>query len=58
MCVCPQCVFNHDGNMFAAVNKKVIHVYNIRTGKKLDLNAHLKKVSTNSFFFHILLAIL
>ncbi|XP_017309295.1 cilia- and flagella-associated protein 57 isoform X2 [Ictalurus punctatus] len=43
---CTECVFNHDGNMFAAVNKKVIHVYNIRTGKKLDLNAHLKKVQS------------
>ncbi|XP_034157779.2 cilia- and flagella-associated protein 57-like [Pangasianodon hypophthalmus] len=43
---CTECVFNHDGNMFAAVNKNVIHIYNIRTGEKLDLNGHRKKVQT------------
>ncbi|MCI4395800.1 hypothetical protein PGIGA_G00196230 [Pangasianodon gigas] len=41
---CNECVFNHDGNMFAAVSSNVIHIYNIRTHKKVDLRGHLKKV--------------
>ncbi|MCJ8750012.1 hypothetical protein PDJAM_G00194050 [Pangasius djambal] len=41
---CNVCAFNHDGNMFAAVSSNVIHIYNIRTHKKVDLKGHLKKV--------------
>lgn len=44
-CVCPQCVFNHDGNLFAAITGKVIHIYNVRTQKKVELTGHDKKVS-------------
>ncbi|XP_058249353.1 cilia- and flagella-associated protein 57-like [Hemibagrus wyckioides] len=39
-----QCVFNHDGNLFAAITGKVIHVYNVRTQKKVELTGHRKKV--------------
>ncbi|GAA6099387.1 cilia- and flagella-associated protein 57-like isoform X2 [Tachysurus ichikawai] len=43
---CTECVFNHDGNKFAAVNQNVITIYNIRTQKKMDLNGHHKKVQS------------
>ncbi|XP_060758433.1 cilia- and flagella-associated protein 57-like [Neoarius graeffei] len=43
---CTECVFNHDGNMFAAIEKNVIYVYNIRTFEKLDLMGHRKKVQS------------
>ncbi|KAM9494283.1 uncharacterized protein Hap1MRO34_004213 [Clarias gariepinus] len=41
-----ECVFNHDGNMFAAVSNDVIHVYNIKTSKKIELKGHTEKVSS------------
>lgn len=44
--MCPQCVFNHDGNVFAAVSDKLINICNIRTGEKVHLNGHINKVST------------
>ncbi|KAI5627246.1 cilia- and flagella-associated protein 57 [Silurus asotus] len=43
---CTECVLNHDCNMFAAVIKNMIHVYNIRTYKKLDLAGHSETVQS------------
>ncbi|TSL47572.1 Cilia- and flagella-associated protein 57 [Bagarius yarrelli] len=43
---CTECVFNHDGNKFAAINGNVIHVYNLRTLKKLELIGHKEKVQS------------
>ncbi|KAK3522651.1 hypothetical protein QTP86_028893, partial [Hemibagrus guttatus] len=41
---CSVCVFNHDGNMFAAVRDNLISIINIRTGDKVDLNGHVYMV--------------
>ncbi|TSL47590.1 Cilia- and flagella-associated protein 57 [Bagarius yarrelli] len=41
---CDKCVFNHDGNFFAAVSTKVIYVCNARTRQKMDLKGHHRKV--------------
>lgn len=47
MCVCLQCVFNHDGSKFAAVGYNRIYIFNIRdTYQKMDLRGHYKQVST------------
>ncbi|XP_046709252.1 cilia- and flagella-associated protein 57-like isoform X2 [Silurus meridionalis] len=43
---CTECVLNHDCNMFAAVIKNMIHVYNIRTYEKLDLAGHSETVQS------------
>ncbi|KAF7711547.1 cilia- and flagella-associated protein 57-like isoform X1 [Silurus meridionalis] len=43
---CTECVFNHDGNMFVAISKNMIHVYNIRTRKKQDLSGHTNQVQS------------
>ncbi|KAF5909918.1 collagen alpha-1(IX) chain-like, partial [Clarias magur] len=41
---CSECVFSHDGNAFAAVSNNLINICNIRTGEKVSLNGHIKKV--------------
>ncbi|MCI4395775.1 hypothetical protein PGIGA_G00195880 [Pangasianodon gigas] len=43
---CNECVFNHDGNVFAAVRDNLINICNIRTGEKMDLNDHINKVQS------------
>ncbi|KAG7331728.1 hypothetical protein KOW79_005697 [Hemibagrus wyckioides] len=43
---CTECVFNHNGNKFAAIIGKMIHVYDIRTQKKLDLSGHHQQVQS------------
>ncbi|KAF4092135.1 hypothetical protein AMELA_G00017440 [Ameiurus melas] len=43
---CSECVFNHDGNMFAAVCDNLINVCNIRTGEIVHLNGHINKVQS------------
>ncbi|XP_017350530.1 cilia- and flagella-associated protein 57 isoform X1 [Ictalurus punctatus] len=43
---CSECVFNHDGNVFAAVSDKLINICNIRTGEKVHLNGHINKVQS------------
>ncbi|KAK3506806.1 hypothetical protein QTP70_028369 [Hemibagrus guttatus] len=43
---CSECVFNHDGNMFAAVTNNLISVINIRTGKVVKLNGQISKVQS------------
>lgn len=47
--VFPQCVFNHDGNLFAAVSENLISIINFRTGGKVELKGHNGKVS----MFHL-----
>ncbi|XP_058246907.1 cilia- and flagella-associated protein 57-like [Hemibagrus wyckioides] len=41
---CSECVFNHDGTMFAAVRDNLISIISIRTGDKVDLNGHVNMV--------------
>ncbi|KAM9435536.1 cilia- and flagella-associated protein 57-like isoform 1-T1 [Clarias gariepinus] len=43
---CAECVFNHDGNLFAATSNKLIYIYNIRTQNSLELVGHPKKVQS------------
>ncbi|XP_053502846.1 cilia- and flagella-associated protein 57-like [Ictalurus furcatus] len=43
---CNECVFSHDGNMFAAVSDNLINICNISTGEKVDLNGHINKVQS------------
>ncbi|XP_053495458.1 cilia- and flagella-associated protein 57-like [Ictalurus furcatus] len=43
---CNECVFSHDGNMFAAVSDNLINICNISTGEKVDLNGHINKVKS------------
>lgn len=46
----PQCVFNHSGNMFAAVSENLISIVNIRTGKIVKLNGQISKVSMFHYY--------
>ncbi|KAK3506828.1 hypothetical protein QTP70_029069, partial [Hemibagrus guttatus] len=43
---CTECVFNHDGSRFAAISENMIHIFNIKTQKRLDLSGHHKQVQS------------
>ncbi|XP_047674912.1 cilia- and flagella-associated protein 57-like [Tachysurus fulvidraco] len=43
---CSKCIFNHDGNLFAAVSENLISIINFRTGGKVELKGHNGKVQS------------
>ncbi|KAK2846133.1 hypothetical protein Q7C36_010987 [Tachysurus vachellii] len=43
---CTECVFNHDGNMFASINRKIMCIVNVRTREILQLRGHCKPVQS------------
>ncbi|XP_060739669.1 cilia- and flagella-associated protein 57-like [Tachysurus vachellii] len=43
---CSECVFNHDGNLFATVSENLISIINFRTGGKVELKGHNGKVQS------------
>ncbi|XP_060790859.1 cilia- and flagella-associated protein 57-like [Neoarius graeffei] len=44
ICNCTECVFSHDGNVFATVSNNLINICNIRTGEILELHGNMSEV--------------